>query len=65
MSKDDLIREAMQILTGEPCGGIGADGATLKELNDVAVQGHNFADDAGYHTAQLAWRTLEKALEAK
>jgi hypothetical protein len=64
--KDELIREAMTELEGYPSGGIGLAGPTLKELDEcVQVNGRSYADDAGYHVVQWAWRTLEKALEAK
>jgi hypothetical protein len=66
MSKNDLIREAMVELQNCPAGDVGIDGPTIEELDRVVDEtGHCFGDDVGYHVDQMAWRLLEKALEAK
>ena len=44
-------------------GGIGPDGPTIDELHaHVEETDGPFDDNADYHAAQLAWRTLEAAL---
>lgn len=60
----EIIKEAMATLEGIAAGGIGANGPTLKELDDhVEATGRSWEDDADYHTAQRAWRLLEAALK--
>lgn len=43
------------------CGRIGSGGATVKELNQAYEEGRYVDGDATIHTAQMAWRILEKA----
>ena len=61
-----LIAAAMRWLEAMPCGGIGKDGYTAKELAAAELAGRNVEDDAELHCAQTAWRLLQEAMgEAK
>jgi hypothetical protein len=68
MSVRDLIaavRDAMDELETSRSGGIGAEGPGLDDLDAYAraTGGASWGDDAGYHTAQRAWRLLEDGLD--
>ena len=56
-------REAMHCLENISCGGVGAGGHTLAELNAIGEAENVAEDNADYHTAQTAWRILETALK--
>ena len=59
----ELIANAMQELEWMSCGGIGADGASQKELTEASNNGHPYDGDAVYHRSQQAWLYLKEALE--
>lgn len=60
----DLIKLAMLELSEMSCGGIGAEGYTLEELDSflaeyrAPIEGNN-----DFHQAQTVWRILERVLE--
>jgi len=56
------IENAMEWLETMPCGAIGENGATQKELNEAAKKGEYFWDDEGYDITQNAWLILHRAL---
>jgi hypothetical protein len=58
-----LLREAQWALENVPCGGIGASGPSLGELQVAAENGKAFGGDATFHQAQLAWWLIEHALK--
>ena len=59
------IREAMDMLANISAGGIGEGGPTIEELDaHVQATGRPFDDNSDYHTAQWAWRRLERGLES-
>jgi hypothetical protein len=58
----EIIEEVMYILENASVGGIGKEGLTQKELDDVHKEGHCAEDDAYLDTCQTAWRLLEKLL---
>ncbi len=58
----ELIEAAMGILESAPNGGIGCEGPTVEDLEELEEAGRVAEDDAGYHACQRAWRYLELAL---
>ena len=58
-----LLIEIKDNLMMLPCGGIGPDGATQEELDDVARKGRHYSDDAMYHVGQQAWLLAQQAME--
>ena len=63
-STEELIEQAMDELQNMPCGGIGADGPTLDEIDAHVEETEECIDnDAFLHTAQRTWRLLERALD--
>jgi hypothetical protein len=60
----ELITRAMDVLQSATCGGIGADGMTMADLEACWADGHMAEDDAMYDTCQHAWRILEMATKA-
>ena len=59
------IRETMDMLVHISAGGIGEGGPTIEELDaHVQATGRPFDDNSDYHTAQWAWRRLERGLES-
>ena len=59
----ELIARAMDVLHSATCGGIGADGMTLAELEACWADGKTAEDDAMFDTCQHAWRILEMAAQ--
>lgn len=57
------IRECMERLTFYQGLGIGVDGETLEELDEIHCAGKFADDDSAYDTCQTAWRMLEKLLK--
>ena len=55
------IQHISEVLEQLSCGGIGAEGPTLEELDEfVETNQKPYGDDQDYHTVQYAWRLLEK-----
>lgn len=59
------ILEAMHVLEGSPCGGVGPDGPTQADLDASAMEGHSIQDDAILHTDQQAWLILSRLAKGK
>lgn len=58
------IGEVMAVLEGMSMGGIGSCGPTIWELDGhILEHGQPIENNADYHTAQLAWRRLQKIIE--
>lgn len=55
-----FIREAQEVLSDMPMGGIGLEGPTKAELDAADNAGCSIEDDACYHQAQKAWLILER-----
>ena len=60
----ELVSRAMDVLQIATCGGIGAEGMTLSELDACHEVGKMAEDDAMLDTCQHAWRILELAMKA-
>lgn len=63
MTKNELIEAAMLELENMPVGGIGADGATQRELTKAGENGMPYDSDSVYHCTQQAWLYLHRALK--
>jgi len=66
MNAKKLIEELKAVQTtieNCACGGVGADGATQKELDECHKAGHSCEDNADYDTCQSAWREIERIIE--
>jgi hypothetical protein len=57
------IEAAMKVLVDASCGGVGAEGPTLSEMEEIWDSGNPAGGDAYYDTCQHAYRLLEQALE--
>jgi hypothetical protein len=59
----ELIKDAMDVLMGNPAGGVGPNFASMEEMIECWQQGKCLDDDASTDICQHAYRLLEKALE--
>lgn len=57
------IKSAMQEAEEMPCGGVGEDGPTQKELDKASNDGHPYDWDDTYHRAQQIWLHLNNAVK--
>jgi hypothetical protein len=57
------IENVMETLEQASMGGVGENGATIKELIACAEAGNVWEGDADYHTMQYAWRQLELIID--
>ena len=61
---EKAMREAMDTLQSQmSMGAIGEYGPSIEEMDAFVEKDHGpYGENADYHAAQLAWRTLEKGL---
>jgi len=56
-----IVEKVMYLLENIACGGIGDEGPTIKEMDDLVNKtGQPWDGEADYHTVQYAWRLLQR-----